>query len=456
MNKILALGLFLLPVMTHAQVLLSEIAWMGTDADANNEWIEIYNFGTTPTDLTGWTLTSADGSISVALSGTLSPRAVGVLERTDDTTLPTVTALLTYTGALANGGTTLTLKDGSGAISDQVTGGSNWESIGGSNTVPKKTPQRTRAGTWVTATPTPGNENAEVGETTITETNTNTTTETNTAPKKTTSGGGGGSSKSSVPKKDAPVTNPTLALAFDVPHTVYVNEKVNFEAEPSGVGETIMDSLSYTWNFGDTYTGAGKKTSHTFTRPGEYVVVLNGVYAKHDAMVRHDVTVLPTVFEITRASNGDLVVQNKSPEEINLGGFALGTLKEFVFPPYTFVKANGSLTIPKERTQKVRGLMSLLDTEGIVVAYEKVFLPKQIVHTGVTLPRATPQTLVSEVSPVPQKAEVKTNPDTTTQVAQLITPTNETVIQIGKETVATKEQGFIGRAFQKFASLFGF
>ncbi|MCK5827874.1 tandem-95 repeat protein, partial [Candidatus Bipolaricaulota bacterium] len=38
------------------RVIISEIAWAGTAADARDEWIELRNLGTTPVDLTGWVI----------------------------------------------------------------------------------------------------------------------------------------------------------------------------------------------------------------------------------------------------------------------------------------------------------------------------------------------------------------------------------------------------------------
>jgi len=49
-------------------VLINEIAWAGTIASANDEWIELHNPGPDPIDLTGWRL-SDSGDISFTLSG---------------------------------------------------------------------------------------------------------------------------------------------------------------------------------------------------------------------------------------------------------------------------------------------------------------------------------------------------------------------------------------------------
>ncbi|MCR4285783.1 MAG: lamin tail domain-containing protein, partial [Candidatus Kaiserbacteria bacterium] len=246
---------------------------MGTDESHTNEWIEIYNFSSSPTDLTGWTITSADGKISISLKCTLAPHGVAVLERTDENTLPDITALLTYTGELVNSGTTLTVKDPSGNISNEVdSGGDNWLNIGGTNTAPKQTPQQTPSG-WITAPPTPmGQATAgDAGTSNVTcpppeeanEEEDNNTVATVTEK----SGGGGGSAKrssSSAPKENIP---PKLALTIDGLKTAYVNQDVTFAVVPSGVGKTLESSLSYDWNLGDTYTEKGKNISHVFSYP---------------------------------------------------------------------------------------------------------------------------------------------------------------------------------------------
>ena len=64
-------------------VVVSEIAWMGTTASYNHEWIELYNNTAAPVDLAGWTLRAADGSPSIPLAGTIPPAGHLLLERSD-------------------------------------------------------------------------------------------------------------------------------------------------------------------------------------------------------------------------------------------------------------------------------------------------------------------------------------------------------------------------------------
>ena len=110
----LALAVFALSAVTPIeaqQVVVNEVAWMGTTASTSDEWIELHNPTGSPVDLTGWTLTAADGTPSINLAGVIPAHGYFLLERTDDNTVPSTPADLIYTGALENGGETLSLRD---------------------------------------------------------------------------------------------------------------------------------------------------------------------------------------------------------------------------------------------------------------------------------------------------------------------------------------------------------
>ena len=74
------------------EVVLNEIAWMGTLTSANDEWIELFNDTGGDVNLAGWTLAATDGTPSIALSGTIPAGGYFLLERTDDSTVPSVAA----------------------------------------------------------------------------------------------------------------------------------------------------------------------------------------------------------------------------------------------------------------------------------------------------------------------------------------------------------------------------
>lgn len=108
------------------EVVISEIAWMGTTDSYTDEWIELYNNTGSPIDLTGWSLSAADGTPSIALSGTVPAGGHFLLERTDDNSVPGVAADQIYAGALGNDGENLFLRDGVSSVIDQVDCSSGW------------------------------------------------------------------------------------------------------------------------------------------------------------------------------------------------------------------------------------------------------------------------------------------------------------------------------------------
>lgn len=116
------------------EVVINEIAWMGTQADYRDEWIELYNTIGQAVDLTGWTLKSTtDGSPNIAFNTTdcnnvfIAPNGYFLLERTDDTTVSDITADCIYTGNLSNSGESLSLEDPSHNVIDTANGnGGSW------------------------------------------------------------------------------------------------------------------------------------------------------------------------------------------------------------------------------------------------------------------------------------------------------------------------------------------
>lgn len=361
------MGIMLLlsvPGYSHAAIVINEIAWMGTETSANDEWIELYNSGSAAVDLDGWLL--EDGmNLSIALTGTIAAGRFAVLERTDDSSAPG-SAFMVYTGALANTGATLTLKDVNGSIQDVVSGGEDWESIGGDN-VTKETAQLTTAG-WITAPATPGARNATI-DSRINDDDEE--EDDDTKEKDSKSSGTVKSTNGNKQARELTLPGSLLSLQIDVSEVVYINQPVVFEALPSGLGHTLTESLSYRWNFGDMSTGKGKTISHTYAYPGEYVVTVWAGYKRQEQIARHTITVLPVKFSLTKNLSGDIQIHNDSPYEVDVSGFTLvGGTAPVTFPPLSFISERGTVTIPKEKLGDVRHLaqIQLHDQTGTLQA----------------------------------------------------------------------------------------
>ena len=161
--RLTALLFLLIALPASASVRVNEIAWMGTETSANDEWIELYypldTSGAGSVSLEGWHLSGKDGSPNIALKESITAGGYYLIERTSDATLPTIDADLvaSFGKGLSNSGETLVLSDASGTPIDRVVGGSNWLKIGGDNKT-KHTPQYTTAG-WISGAPTPRAQN---------------------------------------------------------------------------------------------------------------------------------------------------------------------------------------------------------------------------------------------------------------------------------------------------------
>lgn len=110
----------------YSDVAINEIAWMGTTASANDEWVELHNNTSGTVILDGWVLKAGDGAPEIKLAGIIPANGFFLLERTDDTTVPDITADLVYRGALGNNGEDLRLIDSSGNLIDEADFSSGW------------------------------------------------------------------------------------------------------------------------------------------------------------------------------------------------------------------------------------------------------------------------------------------------------------------------------------------
>ncbi len=111
--------------VTTGDVVINEVAWMGTAASFSDEWIELHNTTTRDIDLTGWVLQGSDNNTpNILLRGNITAGGFFLLERTDDTTVSNIEADQIYTGDLINTGESLTLQDVTSQVIDTANGDS--------------------------------------------------------------------------------------------------------------------------------------------------------------------------------------------------------------------------------------------------------------------------------------------------------------------------------------------
>ncbi len=127
-------------------IIINEVAWSGTAASSADEWIELYNAGSSVVDLSGWRiefaetviyLGSEEGSTRNVRCSVLEPGAFLLLERTDDRAVDDRIADLIYSGSLSNTGCLIRLTDANGEPADTANlAGGNWPAGTGADGAP--------------------------------------------------------------------------------------------------------------------------------------------------------------------------------------------------------------------------------------------------------------------------------------------------------------------------------
>ena len=341
----------------YASVVINEIAWMGTTVSANDEWIELFNQDVTAVDLTGWRIDADDGSPSILLSGTITGNGYFLMERTDDTTVPDISADMIYVGALSNSGETLRLKDSSGNEVNTVVGGADWGNVGGNNEI-FETAQRT-GNSWLTGVPTPRAQNVAgvgevAGESVVVEENSVVITSTS---------GGSASSKGGAVKSPYPRANIIVEAGED--KRVFAGFPVVFSGSSTGLYNEDIPYATYRWNFGDGAVSNERIVSHIYETVGEYIVTLEVFWAKYHRTDRLSVYVTNPDIVISKVVTGEkgyIELTNRTTTEMDISGWSIGTpnVTPFVFaqnsiilPKKTFILSNVASKLQSEMAQVV-------------------------------------------------------------------------------------------------------
>lgn len=353
--------LLTLPFTVHANVLINEVAWMGTTTSANAEWVELYNNAPDAVLLDGWSLAATDGSPSISLIGSIPGEGYALLERTNDDTLPEVTATVIYTGSLSNLGEHLQLKDNLGATMDDLDATAGWP--GGDN-VTKYTLQR-NGSNWGTAVATPGGPWVEGDATTS-----------GTVPPipKTTPTEDPNSLEmiavKPVPLYSARMVVPDFGTAgVAVPMTVIVKED----------GKRDMVSGKFAWSMGDGSSylfDQNVPVQHIFYYPGSYTVVLNyysnNIKEEPDSIHKKVITIVPDAISIIdKTDDGGIIIKNSAAKEIALDQWMIVDRdKKFIFPKFTFIAKGQELAVSSKTIGFVTSdAVQIVNPSGVLVAH---------------------------------------------------------------------------------------
>jgi hypothetical protein len=354
---------------------------MGTEVSSANEWIELYNDSSNSVDLSGWHIEAEDGSPNILLTGSVAPNGYYLIERTDDTTVPNISAdiVAAFGNGLSNdGGETLRLNDASNVIVDTVIGGASWVNIGGNSTT-KQTAQRLPAGSnsWITATATPRAANASSGEVEGASTVPQENTASSDAAVNSSSSSAGGTTKSAYPTPIYPRKEMTVIAGAD--QRVFTGFPLSFSGRALGLYDESLPYATHRWNFGDGTIAEGSDVSHVYRFFGEYTVTLEAFYGSLKNSDRIIVMVSDPDIVITRMATGTagfIEISNRSGREIDLAGWSLlmqiplaTSSTKFFFAPNTILLSGKSVRFPNMVTQlgNTTGVIQLRTPTGTLV-----------------------------------------------------------------------------------------
>lgn len=403
----IVLFLVLFSQRVHASVIINEIAWQGYGGDANNEWIELVNTGSSTVELDGWLLESVDGTPSINLTGISVPAGSFVLlERTDDGTVPNVPADLLYTGALANTGEHLRLKNAEGVTVDEANFASGWEYPQDmSNTLSRF------GSSWGEGIATPRAENVAIeyteNETTDEEDDVNNEDENE------------ASTTASDGKKPEPIMYKTRKVSIIANRHGFVDTPFEFTGHVRDFDGGDMRRGIFVWNMGDGTVFVQAKPdpfTHVYEYAGEYVVSLmfnRAHFGKELDELESEVMgeLIVTIFDdpvvIESFDHERIVLKNQSSQQIDLGGWVIQNANHtFSIPRRTLIRPGKTVSLSNSRTGLWSGPVSLLtQTRQVSAVWNGVDMPDTALRQEYAEPADVVADISSEVTSVTQSPD---------------------------------------------------
>lgn len=131
------------------KVIINEIAWMGTSVSSNDEWIELKNITNDPINLSGWQITDKEKQIKIVFGpgDEIPGGGFYLLERTDDESVPHISADYIYSGSLNDSNESLYLFDNLCQVQDEALAEPDWPN---GDKEEKRTMERASDLTWQT------------------------------------------------------------------------------------------------------------------------------------------------------------------------------------------------------------------------------------------------------------------------------------------------------------------
>jgi hypothetical protein len=358
--------LFFIPLFTSAQVYFSEIMYDPKDADASSggEWFEVQNTGSVSVDLTKLFFFENDTNHGITAVGAseIPPGGYAVISKDPavfKSYFTNFSGLLFKSSFSLNDGEKLAIKNNK---EDVVTNDNSVEytsALGAKND--GNSLQKNSSGGWVFATPTPGAGMASAGS----ASNVNTNNE--------------AVEQSSVFTTNNIVSSfpvePQMIVEAGSSKTTVAGALITFDGIALGLKKEPLENARYTWSLGDGILKDGKKITHTYRYPGEYIAVLevsSGYFSGSDRLKVSVIKPEIVISKIGDATDYFIEVTNNSKHELDLSGWILKSQNEqFFIPKNTIIIPQGKIIFSSLTTRlsfKQNDKPSLLYPSGATAA----------------------------------------------------------------------------------------
>lgn len=348
----------LVPFVAHADIHITEIAWMGTASSQYSEWFELYNDGSQSVNLAGWKLEQGDGAVIFTMTKSIAADGYLLVERTTASAPDAVPGINDEAGpfgasGFANTGEDLVLKNASGSVVETLSYASGWPA-GDATT---KDTMQWNGSRWITAPATPDAPATSEG-----------------------------SDSTDDPADDTPVDIDPYAIPkvspnkphieFDIPKTIYPGVPYPYKAEPVFEYQYGVEMGDYRWNFGDGtlyFQQHVEPLIHTYKYPGIYTISFRYTDPIHpDVMLigSKKVTVAAPTLTLSILDNTAIQLKNAASTSIDISGWTIATPRgSAVVPDMTILAERASIAMPFAILSLVPSqTVSLIDPSGAVVA----------------------------------------------------------------------------------------
>lgn len=377
-------------------VVISEIAWSGTKASSNDEWLELFNATDAAINLEGWGLYKKGGEVLIiALKGEIAPQGFYLIERTDDSVVSDITADLVGPfggGGLNNGGEHLVLKNAAGLIVDELNFSSSWPA--GTAGPDYKTMERidvlgqgSDSNNWLTHSAINSNGLDSKGNVMLGTPKrvANIISSTSTSQEQATTTGISNTSSINVDTAQSQSGGKASSLnkqpTINLPDNVYLLAGERLDLDTSQIKDPENEPLVFHWNFGDGAVSKDAKPTHIYLYPGHYTITLSVKDSVNESKASLIANVYPknifiNEFVANPVGKDDsaewLELYNHNDFAVNISGYILETASDkFVIPEDTLLFKKSFLVLSSSNTRlnlkNDKGSIKLLTPERILL-----------------------------------------------------------------------------------------